>query len=43
MRLFLIQLALHPENGIPAAGYLIQTDDGTTILIDTGFPSQFEP
>lgn len=42
MRLFLIQLALHPENGIPVVGYLIQTDDGTTILIDTGFPSQFE-
>lgn len=42
MRLFLIPLAIHPENGIPAPGYLIQTDDGMNILVDTGFPSQFE-
>jgi N-acyl homoserine lactone hydrolase len=42
MRLYLFQLALHPENGIPAPGYLIQTDDGDTILIDTGFPRCYE-
>ena len=38
MRLYLFQLALHPENGIPVPGYLIQTDDGDNVLIDTGFP-----
>ena len=38
MQLYLFQLALHPENGIPAPGYLIQTDDGDNVLIDTGFP-----
>jgi N-acyl homoserine lactone hydrolase len=38
MRLTLLQLALHPENGIPVPGYLIQTDDGTNILVDSGFP-----
>ncbi len=42
MRLYLFQLALVPTNGIPAPGYLIQTDDGTNVLIDTGFPKNFE-
>ncbi len=42
MRLYLFQLALHPANGIPAPGYLFQTDDGTNVLIDTGFPKNFE-
>jgi N-acyl homoserine lactone hydrolase len=42
MRLYLFQMALMPTNGIPAISYLIQTDDGTNILVDTGFPRNFE-
>jgi N-acyl homoserine lactone hydrolase len=42
MRLYLFQLAIHPASGIPAPGYLIQTDDGDNILIDTGFPRRHE-
>ena len=42
MRLYLFQMAILPTNGIPAVSYLIQTDDGTNILIDTGFPKNFE-
>jgi len=42
MRLYLFQMAIVPTNGIPAVSYLIQTDDGTNILIDTGFPKNFE-
>jgi len=42
MRLYLFQVALMPTNGIPAISYLIQTDDGTNVLIDTGFPRHFE-
>lgn len=38
MHLTLLQLAIHPENGIPVPGYLIQTDSGANILVDTGFP-----
>jgi hypothetical protein len=29
MKLYLLQMALLPTNGIPAVSYLIQTDDGT--------------
>jgi N-acyl homoserine lactone hydrolase len=42
MRLYLFQMALMPTSGIPAPGYLIQTDDGANVLIDTGFPKHFE-
>src|SRR5262245_44776493 len=42
MRLYLFQMAIMPTNGIPAVSYLIQTDDGTNTLIDTGFPKNFE-
>lgn len=38
VRLYLFQLALI-EEGIPIPGYLIQTSDGTHILIDTGYPT----
>ncbi len=38
MRLYILQYALNPETGSPVPGYLIQTDDGTNVLIDTGFP-----
>jgi N-acyl homoserine lactone hydrolase len=41
LRLFLLQMALVPGNGIPAISYLIQTDDGINVLIDTGFPKNF--
>lgn len=37
MRLYLLQLALG-EDGTPIPGYLIQTSDGTNILVDTGAP-----
>jgi N-acyl homoserine lactone hydrolase len=41
MRLYLFQMAIMPTNGIPAVSYLIQTDDGANMLIDTGFPKHF--
>ncbi|HYF63457.1 MAG TPA: N-acyl homoserine lactonase family protein [Herpetosiphonaceae bacterium] len=43
MRLYLLQLALHPELGIPVPGYLIRADDGTNVLIDSGFPKNYAP
>jgi N-acyl homoserine lactone hydrolase len=41
MRLYLLQLALLQPLGIPVPGYVIQTDDGTNVLVDTGFPRSF--
>lgn len=38
MRLYLLQLGLSAESGSPIPGYLIQTDDGSNILVDTGYP-----
>ena len=39
MRLYLLQLGLLPTFGdVALPGYLIQTDDGTNVLIDTGYP-----
>ena len=39
MRLYMLQLGLLPAFGDTALpGYLIQTDDGTNVLIDTGYP-----
>ena len=43
MRLYLLQLALMqpigaPGPGYPVPGYVIQTDEGANILIDTGLP-----
>jgi N-acyl homoserine lactone hydrolase len=39
MRLYLLQLGLMPAfGGVPVPGYLIQTDDGTNVLVDTGYP-----
>ncbi|MDP9371930.1 MAG: N-acyl homoserine lactonase family protein [Chloroflexota bacterium] len=37
MRLYLMQLAT-AASGAPVPGYLIQTDDGSNVLVDTGFP-----
>lgn len=39
MWLYLLQLGILPDLGnTPIPGYLIQTDDGKNILIDTGYP-----
>src|SRR5690349_18835060 len=39
MRLYVLQLGLLPEFGdIALPGYLLQTDDGANVLIDTGYP-----
>jgi N-acyl homoserine lactone hydrolase len=37
MRLYLLVYARSEASGSPAPGYLIQTDDGTNILVDTGY------
>ena len=37
MRLYVMQLGLS-DTGSPVPGYLIQTDDGKNILIDSGYP-----
>jgi N-acyl homoserine lactone hydrolase len=41
MRLYLFQMALVPASGIPAVCYLIQTDDGTNVLVDSGLPKGY--
>ena len=38
MRLYLLQYGLGGD-GTPIPGYLIRADDGTNILVDTGFPA----
>ncbi|GEM_PF-5024089 len=40
MRLYLMVLARSGEQGDPVPSYLIQTDDGINVLIDTGFPPE---
>ena len=40
MRLYLLLYGSNSANGTPFPGYLIQTDDGTNVLIDTGFPPE---
>lgn len=40
MRLYLLQYGTNSGTGTPYPGYLIQTDDGTNVLIDTGFPRE---
>jgi N-acyl homoserine lactone hydrolase len=37
-RLYLMQVGIMPEYQIPIVCYLVQTDDGTNILIDSGLP-----
>jgi N-acyl homoserine lactone hydrolase len=39
MRLYLLSFGT-AASGTPYPGYLIQTDDGTNILVDTGFPPE---
>ena len=41
MKLYLMQLATMQPGNIPVPAYLIQTDDGANILIDSGFPNDF--
>lgn len=41
MKLYLLQLALLQPLAVPVPGYLVQTDDGANILVDTGFPHSF--
>jgi N-acyl homoserine lactone hydrolase len=38
MKLYLLQLARFRPSGSPVPGYVIQTDDGLNILVDTGLP-----
>lgn len=40
MRLYIMQLGMNSTTGSPYPGYLIQTDDGSNILVDTGFGPQ---
>lgn len=37
MRLYLLLYGTNSANGTPFPGYLIQTGDGTNVLVDTGF------
>ena len=37
-RLYLMKVGLVPEYGIPIVCYLVQTNDGKNVLIDTGLP-----
>ncbi len=36
MKLAILQLGLHPMTGAPVPGYLIEADDGSLVLVDTG-------
>ena len=38
MRLYILQMGLSPQTGSPIPAYLVQLDDGTNVLIDSGFP-----
>jgi N-acyl homoserine lactone hydrolase len=40
VRLYLFQLAIFGQVPTPVPAYLIRTDDGTNVLIDTGFPPE---
>jgi N-acyl homoserine lactone hydrolase len=40
VRLYLFQLAIFGQVPTPVPAYLIQTDDGTNVVIDTGFPPE---
>ena len=41
MRLYLLHLAFLQPLGVPVPGYVVQTDDGANVLVDTGFPHSF--
>lgn len=42
-RLYLMQVGVMPEYGIPVVCYLVQTADGRNVLIDTGLPEVLPP
>jgi len=42
-RLYLMQVGIMPEYQLPIVCYLVQTDDGKNILIDTGLPEMIPP
>ncbi|HLI87054.1 MAG TPA: N-acyl homoserine lactonase family protein [Ktedonobacteraceae bacterium] len=42
-RLYLMQVATAPGSNTPFPCYYIRTGDGHNILIDTGFPADFQP
>lgn len=41
MRLYLLAFGAMQPGNIPVVGYLIQTDDGTNALVDTGWPRSY--
>ncbi|MDU6432967.1 MAG: MBL fold metallo-hydrolase [Pantoea sp.] len=41
MRLYMLYLGTMQPGNIPVPGYLIQTDNGINILVDTGWPRSF--
>jgi N-acyl homoserine lactone hydrolase len=41
MRLYVMQMGISPTTGSPIPAYLIQTDDGTNVLVDSGFPRDY--
>jgi len=41
MRLYLLHFGTMQPGGIPVCGYLIQADDGTNVLVDTGWPRSY--
>src|SRR5215469_6797942 len=42
-RLYLMQVATIPERHLPYVCYLVQTSDGTNVLIDSGLPANGTP
>jgi hypothetical protein len=40
MRLYMLYLGTMQPGDIPVPGYLIQTDEGINILVDSGWPRQ---
>ncbi|WP_227269472.1 N-acyl homoserine lactonase family protein [Roseobacter weihaiensis] len=41
MRLYLLSFGTMQPGDIPVAGYLVQTDNGTNVLVDTGWPRSY--
>jgi N-acyl homoserine lactone hydrolase len=42
-RLYLMQVASRPQANVPFVCYLVQTEDGTNVLIDSGLPISMQP
>lgn len=41
MRLYILRMGMSATTGTPIPAYLIQTDDGTNVLVDSGFPLDY--